>query len=136
METKARILIVDDDEYVRNTYAQCLVKNHYDVAEAEDWRTAFEKVQEFDPQVVLLDIKMPEISGNRLVETLRSWKAGVEVIMISALVSDKTRDECLADGAYAVLLKPIGLNELTQAIEGALARRAAEGTPVGRMERL
>ncbi len=44
METKARILIVDDDEYVRNTYAQCLVKNHYDVAEAEDWRTAFEKV--------------------------------------------------------------------------------------------
>lgn len=79
---------------------------------------------------------MPEISGNRLVETLRSWKAGVEVIMISALVSDKTRDECLADGAYAVLLKPIGLNELTQAIEGALARRAAEGTPVGRLERL
>jgi len=123
MDTIPRILIVDDDPLIRSTFAKCLKSKHFELAVAEDWRSAFEKVHEFNPHVVLLDVVMPEVPGDKLVETIKGWKSEIEIIIIAALVSDAMKKNCLASGAFAVLSKPIALQDLTETIDGALAKQ-------------
>ncbi|MDA1276827.1 MAG: response regulator [Verrucomicrobia bacterium] len=91
MDKIPRILIVDDDPLIRSTFAKCLESNHFELAVAEDWRSAFEKVHEFNPHVVLLDVVMPEVPGDKLVETIKGWKSEIEIIIITALVSEKMK---------------------------------------------
>lgn len=120
MESVPRILVVDDEPVFSLTLTKFLNQNGFEVANSVDWRTAFEKVNEFDPHILLLDIQMPELPGNSLIETIKNLKPGIEVIMVTAVTSEEIKAQCLSSGAFAVLQKPVDFQLLKTTITEAL----------------
>lgn len=98
-------------------------KSGFEVEEAENGETAFVKITTFDPEVILLDILMPERTGNELVAEIKEWKPRLEVIMVTAVVSDEMRAECLSKGAFDVINKPVDFDALKATIISAIERR-------------
>ncbi|MDA1276407.1 MAG: response regulator [Verrucomicrobia bacterium] len=120
---KPRILLVDDEPAIRLLFRTFLEKNGFEVEEAEDGETAFVKIHKFDPEVILLDILMPERTGNELVAEIKEWKPHVEIIMVTAVVSEEMKTECLSKGAFDVLNKPVDFDAMKETILAALERR-------------
>ncbi len=118
-----RILIVDDDRTVRAILRGMLTTAHYIVAEAESGEAALEKIHQFDPQVILLDIIMPGLSGDELINTIKDWRPAVEVIMITSVTTESVWAECKARGAFDVLLKPLSSKAVRAAVERALEQQ-------------
>jgi len=120
---KPRILLVDDEPAIRLLFRTFLEKNGFDVEEAEDGETAFVKIHKFDPEVILLDILMPERTGNELVAEIKEWKPQVEIIMVTAVLSEEMKTECLSKGAFDVINKPVDFDAMNATILAALEKR-------------
>lgn len=122
MDSPHRILVVDDEPTVRFVIKTYLKRIGFHVEEAEGGESAFVKIQEFDPQIVLLDVMMPGIAGNELVEPIKEWKPKIEVIMVTGLDRKELEAECLSKGAFVVLVKPITLEVLKTTIRKSLEK--------------
>ncbi len=120
---KETILVVDDERLVRWSLQQKLEQWGYHVSLAEDGTTALARVQLDNPDLITLDVKLPDMTGIEVLSELRSRNVAVPVIVITAfgVVDDAVRS--LKLGAYDFIEKPINFEKLENALRNALETR-------------
>ena len=104
-----KILIIDDDHWLRKMFCIRLRSEGYEVEDASSGRLGFEKAKKFGPDLILSDLEM---EGDDGIETLKRLKrnsttSAIPVLMISANTTMETRDEALTYGAVDYIFKPI-----------------------------
>ncbi len=125
MEAKGRILVVDDEEGMRQTLGDILSEDGYQVGLAKDGYQAIEKVKEANTksesfQLVLLDIRLPGIDGVETFKEIKKISPRTDVIMMTAYTVAQLVEEAIREGAFAVVYKPFDLNFILGHIEQAL----------------
>ncbi|MEE8168496.1 MAG: ATP-binding protein [Candidatus Hydrothermarchaeales archaeon] len=121
--TEASLLIVDDAEGIRETLSDIFKEKGYGTDVAEDGRAAIEKVKKSFFNVVLLDIRLPDILGVEVLESLKEIRPDIEVIMITAYASLETSIEALNKGAYAYIMKPLNMGVVIATVKKALEKQ-------------
>jgi putative two-component system response regulator len=119
---KARILVIDDDEKTREIMRLLLREKGYEAIEAESGETALELMKTELPDLILLDVEMPGISGFEVVERLKAdgRTRTIPVIMVTGLGDQRSRLQALANGAEDYLPKPVDPNELSMRVRNHL----------------
>ena len=103
----ARILIVDDDAFMRVSIRNILLKNGFEVAgEAENGAIAVQKYAELQPDAVTMDITMPEMTGLDALKEIRKLDPNAKVIMVSALGQEAMVRDAVMAGAKGFIVKP------------------------------
>ena len=122
-----RILIVDDNADLLSVLRLGFSKAGYVARTAKDGAAALKKIAAFEPDVVLLDLVMPEMDGFAVCETLRKNPATKEiaVVVLTGLSSELSRFAGLESGADEYLTKPFNFNEILTKVGEVLDRRAA-----------
>lgn len=115
-----RVLIVDDEKNMRWVLGQALSSDGFDVAEAVDGTSALDAVAEQEPDVMVLDHRMPAPDGMEVLRKLRSRGVTFPIIMLTAHGNVATAVEAMKAGASEYLTKPFDLEELKIAIDKAL----------------
>jgi two-component system KDP operon response regulator KdpE len=126
------VLVVDDDPAIRRTLSINLRARGYDVETAGDGRSALQVVDEQVPDVILLDLGLPDLDGVSVLERLRSVSR-VPVIVVSARTESDDKVEALDLGADDYVTKPFSIEELLARVRAA-TRRAGEERPALRVE--
>lgn len=117
----ARVLIVDDAKFMRMTLSNILIKaDHNIVGEAENGRQAVEMYREHQPDLVTMDITMPEMSGLEAVKEIRKEFPNAIIIMCSAMGQQKMVVEAIEAGAKDFIVKPFDELRVTDAIRRVL----------------
>jgi DNA-binding response OmpR family regulator len=116
-----RILIVDDDPAIRKFIRANLSARGYDVLQATDGTAALQIIEQELPDLILLDIMMPELDGFEVCRRTREWSA-IPIIMLSAREGETDKVSCLDLGADDYLTKPFSLRELLSRIKAVLRR--------------
>jgi len=124
MNTKANILIVDDELIVRESLLHWFLEDNYNVDTAEDGEIALKKFEKGKYDLILLDMKMPGISGLDLLTKLKEFDQNVIIILITAFASVPSAIRALKDGAYDYITKPIDPDELSHVVENALEQQS------------
>jgi DNA-binding response OmpR family regulator len=119
---RARALVVDDEADIRGLLRQLLERAGYDVVEAENGRAGLRELHARPPDVVLLDVAMPELDGWETLERIRDL-SDVPVLMLTARSGELEKVRGLKAGADDYVTKPFGRQELLARLE-ALLRRA------------
>ena len=121
-----KILVVDDEQNMRVALYEALSRNGYEVVVAENGRMAMDILQKDVPDLVIADIKMPEMGGIELLERIKRRDATIPVIIITGYATVDTAVEAMKLGAFDYILKPFPV----EVIEEAVARVAAARGPV------
>ena len=120
---QGRVLIVDDEETVRNLLQRTLKEADYSVTTAANGQEALDKVSELNVGVVLLDIKMPGVSGMEVLRQLASGRPDICVIMATAVADVQTAVEAMKLGAYDYITKPFNLDDVVITVQRAIEKR-------------
>jgi two-component system, OmpR family, KDP operon response regulator KdpE len=120
-----RILVVDDEPQLRRSLARSLVGHGYAVREAADGAAALGEFDAFKPDVVLLDLMLPDTTGVDVCRELRGLH-DTPIIILSAVGEERMKVEALDAGADDYLTKPFGMDELLARVRVALRRGAAD----------
>jgi len=123
-----RVLLVDDDTTLRRTLGIGLRAEGHDVLIAADGRTALEALREDRPDIMVLDLGLPDVSGMEVLRRLRGWST-TPVVVLSARAESTEKVQALDLGADDYVTKPFGMEELLARIRAA-ARRAGSDLPV------
>ena len=116
-----KILVVDDEKNLRWAAQKALESKKYNVLTAENGEKALEIFKEnSDIRIVILDIKMPGISGLEVLKKIKEKNQNIFVIMISAFGDMDTTIEAMKNGAYDFLLKPFDIDKMISVVEKAL----------------
>src|SRR5207249_2006209 len=99
------ILVVDDDPGVRESF-RLILEDHYDVLDVPDGPQALETVRASQVDLVLLDIRLPEMDGIEVLERIKTIDDGVEVILVTAVKTVRTAVAAMKLGAFDYLTKP------------------------------
>jgi CheY-like chemotaxis protein len=123
--SRERILVVDDSPAQRHYVADCLTRQGFDVATAENGRIALDKAQVLRPQLVVSDYEMPVMTGFELVHALRRDPElrQIPVIMLTAREAKRDMAQMRAAGASAYLVKPFSQDKCIALVERTLAER-------------
>lgn len=121
---KGRVLVIEDEEDIRSLVLRMLEREGFDVAEAADGRTGMRRLFEERPDLVVLDVGLPELDGWAVLERIRDV-SDVPVVMVTARVSDIDRVRGLRAGADDYLTKPFLQEELLARVEAVLRRAHA-----------
>ena len=114
----AKILIVDDAAFMRMMIKDILSKNGYTVAgEAENGVKAVEKYNELKPDLVLMDITMPEMDGIQALKNIKAADSGAKVIMCSAMGQQAMVIESIQAGAKDFIVKPFQAERVLEAVK-------------------
>lgn len=116
---RAHILVVDDESVIRTFVVAVLREEGYELYTAGDGEAALAAIRTVRPDLVLLDIAMPVLSGDGVLQQLKADGSTVPVVVMTA---GPVRREWLASGARAILAKPFGIAELVDAVGIVLAR--------------
>ena len=129
------VLVVDDEPPVRRFLRAALPAAGYRLIEASTGAEALRLAADHVPDVVLLDLGLPDMEGREVALALRRWSR-VPILVLSARGEERQKVELLDAGADDYLTKPFGFDELVARIRAALRRvaRAAAGTPAGIFE--
>jgi PAS domain S-box-containing protein len=130
-----RVLVVDDELGPRESL-RMLLKPSYAIQTAENGRTALDLLRRFQPDVVIMDIKMPEMDGLELLRHVKRADPSIEVVMITAYASLETVRHALTHGAFEYLIKPFSRQDLEDVVHRALVRRQADLGTRGQVARL
>ena len=116
---KGTILLVDDDEMVLDACGLMLVRRGFDVLTARNGKEAIEVFETAQMRIdlVILDIQMPVMSGERTYDCLRQLEPEVRVLLISGYSETGCVERMLQDGCKGFLQKPFSITELTEKIE-------------------
>jgi two-component system nitrogen regulation response regulator NtrX len=117
-----KILVIDDERPIRSVLKEILENEKYQVDTAENGKVGFELASKNKYDVILCDIKMPEMDGVEVLEKLQSTGVDSPVIMISGHGTIDTAVECLQKGAYDFIQKPLDLNRTLVSIRNAFER--------------
>ena len=119
-----RVLAVDDDPGLRRALAINLRARKYDVDLAEDGASALEAAARRPPDVVVLDLGLPDMDGSDVIRGLRGWTQ-VPIVVLSARTSQGDKVEALDAGADDYVTKPFGMDELLARLRAAVRRGSA-----------
>jgi DNA-binding response OmpR family regulator len=122
-----KILIIEDEENLRNNIATYLTQENYSCEVAEDYQSAISKISGFDYDCILLDITLPDGNGLEILKTLKKENKTEGVIIISAKNSLDDKIEGLNLGADDYLPKPFHLTELSARIAAIIRRNHFNG---------
>lgn len=132
---KALILVVEDDTPVRNLITTTLKTHDYKYLAAPDGTSAILEASSHNPDIVLLDLGLPDIDGVEVIRKIRSW-SNMPIIVISARTEDSDKIEALDAGADDYLTKPFSVEELlarlraTQRRLGMMKSESGQESPV------
>lgn len=107
-----KILVVDDEDIIRESLSYILKKEKYDVEEAANGRIAFDMLKETSYDLVITDIEMPEMKGIELLDEIKKMNLQTNTIVITAYGSMETAIAALRSGASDYILKPVEFDEL------------------------
>jgi DNA-binding NtrC family response regulator len=119
------VLIVDDEVGARESL-KMILKNDYEVFLARDAEEAFIRIKEHSPDVILLDIILPDLDGLKILERIKQNDPDMIVIMITATKTVKTAVEAMKLGAYDYVTKPFDIDELRLIVSRSLSSKALE----------
>ena len=125
---KKTILVVDDEEDVRESVREVLNDEGYRVVDTGDGRTVIELIKREKPRLVLLDIWMPEIDGIELLKEIKSHEPNLKVVMISGHGNIHTAVTATKFGAFDFIEKPLSLDGLLLIVRRALGELSAGQT--------
>ncbi|MDR3572557.1 MAG: response regulator [Anaerolineaceae bacterium] len=111
-----RILIVDDAEFLRVRITKMLTGDGFEVFEAENGLKAVAKYKEIHPDVVLMDITMPEMDGLAALKEIRAFDSHAKVVMLTALGQESVVLEAVKSGARDFVVKPFERDRVLNAI--------------------
>ena len=115
------ILVVDDAAFMRMMIKDILTKNGYNVAgEAENGAKALEKYNEVKPDLVLMDITMPEVDGIQALKNIKAADPNAKVIMCSAMGQQAMVIESIQSGARDFIVKPFQPERVLEAVKKAV----------------
>ncbi|WP_136417895.1 response regulator [Herbaspirillum sp. ST 5-3] len=123
MNTKAKILIVDDEEVVRLSYVRIFAGSNCDVEAVCTGMQAVQLLQKGPFDVVLLDLRMPEMDGMTVLRALKQHWPDSEVIIITGYPTIESAKEAVTLGAYDYLTKPVGPEQVIDATRGAMLHK-------------
>lgn len=116
-----RILLVDDDEKVRDVLARVLRRSGYEVEEAEDGESAAHKLANAEFETVVTDIAMPKVDGLSLLKTIRERNMDLPVILVTGeTANNKIVTEAIRYGAMSYIPKPVDVAELVTEVQRAI----------------
>ena len=132
MSLTGKVLVVDDEASIRESLEMFLREKGLRVAVAADGKRGLELLARFRPQVVVLDIRLPDISGLEVLKRICALDREVKVIMITAFHDMETTIEAMRQGAYDYIHKPLDVDELDQSLTRALciAEAARKARPM------
>ena len=116
------VLVVDDDELICRQLTKELERNYYNVLIANNRRQALKKLSENDVNIVLLDVKLPDVNGLHLLEEMKSLKKNCEIIIVTGYGTRDIAIRSLRNGAIDYLEKPIDTDNLNIALGRAMER--------------
>lgn len=117
----AKIMIVDDAAFMRITIKNMLQKSEHEVVgEAENGRIAVEKYRELKPDIVTMDITMPEMDGLAALKAIRAEDPNAKVIMVSAMGQEAMVRDAVLNGARGFIVKPFKEDGILAAINKLL----------------
>ena len=108
---KTNILVVEDDSAVRNLITTTLETHDYRYIKAANGQTALMEASTHNPDIILLDLGLPDIDGIEVIKRIRTWSE-VPIIVISARSEDNDKIDALDSGADDYLTKPFSVEEL------------------------
>ena len=117
------VLIVDDEESIRENLERLLKGSGYKPTVAADGQEALDRISEQEFEVVLLDIKMPRLSGLDVLRQLQTDYPDTTVIMVTAVSDVEPAVEAMKLGAYDHVIKPFNLDDILMRIQKAVERR-------------
>ncbi len=125
MSDRPRVLVVDDELGPRESL-RMILKPSYEIVTAESGEAALKTLGAFRPDLVFMDIKMPQMDGIELLQRIKRSDPSIEVVMITAYASLDTVKNALTHGAFEYLIKPFSRQDLEETARRALARRQTE----------
>ncbi len=120
---KFTILVIDDEKNIREGLAMALEDEGYEVLAADNGKTGLEKALKEEVDLVITDLKMPEVSGEEVLRHVISKTPGVPVIVLTGHGTVETAVEAMRMGAYDFLTKPLDLERLFLLVKRALQNR-------------
>jgi len=117
---KKKILLVDDDKFIRDTFVERLRNNKYEVSSAKDGKEAIEKISNNNFDVVITDIKIPKVNGIEVLKFSKKNKPKTKVIMMSAYVPQEVVSEVMELGADEYIEKSSFLKEITRRLDNII----------------
>ncbi len=122
-ETLPVVLLIDDEQAIRRSFRHFLEDHDYKILEAENGRVGLELFKKADPDLVLVDLRMPEVDGLEVLANIRERSPDTPVIVVSGVGQISDAVDALRLGAWDYLVKPVvDLSVLLHAIEKALER--------------
>jgi len=118
------VLVVDDAAFMRMMIRDILAKEGYVIHEAVNGRDAVEKYSELQPDLVTMDITMPEMSGLEALRAIRASDSSARVLMVSAMGQQKMIVEALESGAMDFLVKPFQPTKVLETVKKCLQTQA------------
>lgn len=123
MNNKARILIVDDEEVVRHSFTRALATTNCQVKAVSSWTQVAEALAAEPYDVVLLDLRMPDVDGITVLRAVKQRWPESEVIIITGYPTVATAKEAVALGAFDYLTKPVGPDNVIEAANAAVLHK-------------
>jgi len=120
-----KILVIDDDAQIRRFLNISLTAHGYGVVEAPSGENGVSRLLAQSPDLVLLDLGLPDMDGQEVITSVRSWSK-VPIIVLSARVGEKEKVSALDRGADDYVTKPFGLAELLARVRATLRARVVE----------
>ncbi len=118
-----KILIIDDERFIRASLREILEYERYEVSEAQDGEEGLQKIKEEDFDLVLCDVKMPKMDGIEVLDQAKALEKTPQFIMISAHGSIETAVDATKKGAFDFIPKPPDLNRLLLTVRNALDKK-------------
>jgi two-component system response regulator CpxR len=125
-QSPSRVLLVDDEREFAETLSERLMIRDVGTAVAHDGQSALSLIENDDPEVMIIDLKMPDINGLEILKKVKKTRPEIEVIVLTGHGSDVDKDICLNLGALAYLQKPVEIEELNALIQKANAKIRAK----------
>jgi signal transduction histidine kinase len=117
------ILVIDDEEVVRDSCSQVLIKEGYQTETAGDGETGLQKIREVKPDLVLVDLKMPGVCGMEVLKKIRDIDPDIITVVITGFATIDSAVDSMKEGAYDFLPKPFTPDELRLIIKRGLEKR-------------
>jgi two-component system sensor histidine kinase/response regulator len=123
MKLRYKVIIIDDEDIVLDSCTQILEGSNYDVATAANGTLGLQLVQEFQPDLVYVDLKMPGISGVEVLEKIKEIDPTIVAVVITGYATVSSAVEAMKQGAYDFLPKPFTPDEFRLITERSIERR-------------
>lgn len=114
-----KLLIIDDEIEFASTLCQRLNLRGIDTTDAHSGTEGLSQMKELVPDIIILDLKMPDMSGLDVLDSIKKHNPAIEVIMLTGHGSSAAGMEAMEKGAFNYIMKPVDLNELLENIKAA-----------------